>query len=91
MSWRKGAICSSSTSADYLIHHFVELFLADFLCRGVEPALLELLTNFPLDVANLEFLSRDLYDADAGTLLACSTGTSRAVGVVFGCQWAVRS
>ena len=46
----------------------------------------ELLTNLLLDVANLELLTA-VHDADARTLLAGSTGTARAVGVVLDIVW----
>ena len=64
-----------------LVHHLVELLLADFLSRR-DDALLELLANDFLDIANLEFLTT-MNDTDARTFLTGTACTPRAVGVVL--------
>ena len=66
---------------DYLVHHLVELLLADLLGRG-NGSLLKSLANLSLNVADLVLLAT-VNDAEARTLLARTTGTSRAVRVVL--------
>ena len=64
-----------------LVHHLVELLLADFLGRW-NLRLLELLSYFLLDGTNLVLLLR-VDNRDAGALLAGTSRAARAVGIVL--------
>ena len=66
---------------DNLVHHLVELLLANLLGLGYF-LLDKLLANLFLDAAYLVLLAR-VDDADARALLAGASGAARAVGVVL--------
>ena len=66
---------------DNLVHHLVQLLLADLLCRGYL-RLHELLAYLLLDAAYLVLLAT-VDDGDRGTLLAGTACTAGAVGIVL--------
>ena len=66
---------------DNLVHHLIELFLANLLGRG-DLSLLESLANLFLDIADLMLLT-GVDDAERCSFLTGTTGTARAVGVVL--------